>query len=258
MARKIVDEAAAAVIAAAVRDAPQCIRRMRLKTLLAQFGLKVRAVARLPGIQAALEAAGLDVEPALMRAQRDDWIQLSGRSRGAADGWLGDVGTKSFANEKEVEIRFVVPLLERLGYDEEDRADGHVIQQISGSISRRMEADFVLFSSASRQVDDALMVVEAKRPGVRDFARYAAQARSYAMSVGAPLLLVTNGDEIRIYFYRGPLLAEVLLFSCGRNELPDMLERLKAVAGKAAAVALKADVAEAMHSVFLKRGLLHQ
>jgi hypothetical protein len=62
-------------------------------------------------------------------------------------------------------LRFVIPLLERIGYNEDDRADGHPVEQVIGVRKTRTEADFVLFDGKNRSNDSALLVVEAKNIG---------------------------------------------------------------------------------------------
>lgn len=64
-----------------------------------------------------------------------------------------------------METRFILPLLERLGHEEEDRADGYTVEIYEGVRKATEEEDFVLFDGPSRIRDNALLVIEAKGAG---------------------------------------------------------------------------------------------
>lgn len=241
----------AEAIRAAIHDSPKRSTQILLKTLLKQFGHKTRQKHFIEAMGHALSSAGVLVTPALETVQRDDWVRLSvtdpalpiadfaGEQRDAGkpeiDPWLSSIASKDFASEKEVEIRFVIPLLERLGYDEDDRADGYPVEQVVGVRKSRTEADFVLFDGRNRSRNSALMVVEAKAVG-KNLTDHVHQARSYAMFLGTPYFMVTNANEIRVFLYRSPIEADVEVYRSSRSDLPKTFSDLFNLVSKSAVV----------------------
>ncbi|MES9996357.1 type I restriction enzyme HsdR N-terminal domain-containing protein [Desulfovibrio aminophilus] len=221
----------------AIEESPKKSKRVLLKTLLKMYGHKTRQRHWLEEMSDSLREAGVMIAPPLMEVERDGWVALSVTNprlpvgefippvRLDAEGndnspdlWLSTIVSKAFNSEKEVEIRFVLPLLERLGYTEEDRADGYPVEQIVGVRKTRTEADFVLFNGLNRSKDSALLVIEAKNIG-KKLADNIGQARSYAMFLCTPYFMVTNGDEIRVFLYRSPIESDVEVFKSTRHDL---------------------------------------
>jgi hypothetical protein len=241
-------------IRAAIADTPRKSKQVLLKTLLKQFGHKTRQKHYVEAIDHALSAAGVLVSPALENVQRDEWVRLSvtdpalpiadfaaggnGQAEPIIDPWLTSIASKEFASEKEVEIRFVIPLLERLGYDEDDRADGYPVEQVVGVRKTRTEADFVLFDGRNRSRNSALMVVEAKAVG-KNLTDHIHQARSYAMFLGTPYFMVTNANEIRVFLYRSPIESDVEVFRSSCSELPKTFNDLYNLISKKAVIGYK-------------------
>lgn len=202
---------------------PKGTRRFRLKTLLRLFGIKVRTQPRLELLESSFQEAGLHSEPTLVSCGREDWVSLSLLHKSADSNiggstWLDTLASKTFATEKEVEIRFIIPLLDHLGYSEEDRADGCPIEMTIGSRKARGEADFVLYDGRNRSRENVLLVVEAKRTGIR-LDPHIDQARSYAMFLGAPYYLVTNGDDLRVFEFKSALETDREVFHGTRSTL---------------------------------------
>jgi hypothetical protein len=150
----------------AINDSPKKSKRVLLKTLLKMFGHKTRQRHWIEAMDKFITEAGILISPSLVEVERDGWVVLSvtdphlpvgdfspkdqeetGRNNQdlAPDAWLANISLKSFNSEKEVEIRFVLPLLERLGFSEEDRADGYPVEQIVASKRRRLRP--ILFCS---------------------------------------------------------------------------------------------------------------
>lgn len=246
----------AALIREAIAASPKKSKRILLKTLLKMFGHKTRQRHWLEAMQQSLVSAGVLVSPKLESVERDGWVILSvidpslpvGQFMPAlgvaqnteshadqTDAWLCAVASKVFNSEKEVEIRFVLPLLERLGYTEEDRADGYPVEQIVGVRKTRTEADFVLFNGLNRSKDSALLVVEAKNVG-KQLAEHVGQARSYAMFLGTPYFMVTNGNDIRVFLYRSPIESDVEVFKATRADLPKAFPDLYNLISKPAVI----------------------
>ena len=230
----------------AIEESPKKSKRVLLKTLLKMFGHKTRQRHWIEAMGKSLVDAGVLIAPSLAEAERNGWVILSvtdprlpvgdfaskeqedasgNKEAQSADTWLKTISSKVFHTEKEVEIRFVLPLLERLGYSEEDRADGYPVEQIVGVRKTRTEADFVLFNGLNRCKDNALLVIEAKNTG-KNLADHIPQAKSYAMFLGTPYFLVTNGDDIRVFLYRSPIESDVEVFRSTRRELASTFQTL--------------------------------
>lgn len=249
-------------ISEAIRDAiaesPKKSKRVLLKTLLKMFGHKTRQKHWVEAIQSSFSDVGILMSPLLVDLERDDWVVLSVTdpnlpvkdftasqideesisNKALMNSWASSIGNKIFHSEKEVEIRFVIPLLEHLGYSEDDRADGYPVEQVVGVRKTKTEADFVLFDGANRCKDSALLVVEAKNVG-KKIADHVSQARSYAMFLGTPYYLVTNGDDIRVFLYRSPIESDVEVFNSTRVELPASLNSLYNLISKQAIIAYR-------------------
>jgi hypothetical protein len=249
----------ASSIREAIENSPKKSKRVLLKTLLKMFGHKTRQRHWIEAIDKCITEAGVLISPPLVEVERDGWVVLSvtdpqlpvgdfsqedqedseGNNRDLApDVWLTTISLKSFNSEKEVEIRFVLPLLERLGYSEEDRADGYPVEQVVGVRKTKTEADFVLFNGLNRSKDSALMVVEAKNVG-KKLADHIGQARSYAMFLGTPYFLVTNGDDIRVFLYRSPIESDVEVFKSTRRDISSTFSILFNLVSKKAIIEYK-------------------
>ncbi|MBL0210443.1 MAG: type I restriction enzyme HsdR N-terminal domain-containing protein [Holophagaceae bacterium] len=237
-------EAAILALKDSIITAPKKLRRMRLRSLLNKFSFKIRTADRLQRLTKAFGAVGILTQPPLLDCGRDAWVFLSILQPVAQhepgpdpmDPWFEEISKKEFATEKEVEIRFIVPLLERLGYTEDDRADGFPIEIIVGSKRTVAEADFVLFGGRNRSMNNALLVIEAKRTTKR-VKDHVSQARSYAMFMGTPYYMVTNGDDILVFCYQSPLEADHQVFSGQRITLRDSFQELFEIIGKPHAAA---------------------
>lgn len=246
-------------IRSALAATPKKSRRILLKTLLGEFGFKVRSTDRLARITEGLNSIGILVSPDLTSCEREDWVTLSLMDPGvpiktdeaglpatpdiSQESWFEDVQAKAFASEREVEIRFVVPLLEQLGYDEQDRADGFPVDIVVGVRKTRAEADFVLFDGSRREVGNVLLVVEAKSSGKR-LSDHVAQARSYAMFLHSPYYLLTNGDELRVFLYRSPIEADVEVYRGHRSTLRESFSDLYRLIGRSAVVEYRRSLAQ--------------
>jgi hypothetical protein len=153
--------------------------------------------------------------------------------------WFDQLRARSFESEREVEYYFVVPLLAALGYAEDDVCIGTPVQMYEGVRRVKKEADCVVFDGTGRTPDDAVLVVEAKRPGRRLDDDVVGQARAYAIWLATPFYVVTNGDDLRVYLFRGATRSDVLLVSTAREWLHDDWDAVAKALGRAAAVAHK-------------------
>lgn len=243
-------------IRSTISETPKKSKQVLLKTLLKHYGFKTRQKHYIDGMYLSLQAAGVIMNPDIRTIGRDDWVRLSvtdpnlpvkdfaaasgpaGNDAQAVDPWLAGIADKQFASEKEVEIRFVIPLLDRLGYTEDDRADGYPVEQVVGVRKARTEADFVLFDGRNRSKDSALLVVEAKKVG-KNLSDHIQQARSYAMFLGTPYYLVTNADEVRVFLYRSPIESDIEVYKASRRDLPTTFPSLFNLISKPAIIEYK-------------------
>jgi hypothetical protein len=114
------------------------------------------------------------------------------------DPWFTEVATKRFETERAVEIRFVLPLLERLGYSEDDRSDGQSVSMKIGSKTKHGEADFVVYDGPVKSPDTSLMIIEAKAPGAK-MSDALGQAISYQRELRTLVIMITDGNKLELW-----------------------------------------------------------
>lgn len=215
---------------------PRHQRRLRSKTFWDNFGFKVRTKDRVSQVKDALRQRGMLVnfdDTVFGTEDRDEWIILTyvepprpptqGHQPDVAtpmpsDEWFDLLANREFESEREVEYYFVVPVLEQLGYAEADLAIGYPVQMYEGVKKVNKEADFVLFKGTSRAREDALLIVEAKKTDRILTDDSVGQARAYALWLSTPFYLVTNGDEVRLYLFRGAIQPDVMLMTFKRAD----------------------------------------
>jgi hypothetical protein len=254
---------------------PKHQRRLRSKTFWGNLGFRYRSKDRVEQVKDLLKQRGLivNLDDAEFGSEgRDEWIVLtfidSPRPPGVthdeplpenvptpADDWFDLMAERHFESEREVEHYFIEPLLEQLGYSEDDFAIGYPVQMYEGVKRVNKEADFVLFNGKSREKSDALLIVEAKktatiladgtfdqpssRPPKRRRGRppkhsltedAVGQARAYALWLTTPYYLITNGEETVVYLFRGALQPDLMLMHVNRRELrhhwPSLYQKL--------------------------------
>jgi hypothetical protein len=172
----------------------------------------------------ALEEAGLaDLE----RRQRHAWLEA-----------LRDPPWDPRACEVEIEAKFILPLLTYLGYREENVQMRVRVPIQEGSTQTTIEADWVARDARGH----ALVVVEAKAPGVPLGTPVTEQARSYAFRLGAPLYMTTNGVTLEIY--RRGVVRDHYLFGCATRRLRDNWPQVYEIANAAAVMDMRRELAE--------------
>lgn len=240
--------------------APKRQRRLRSKTFWAKFDFKNRTKDRVEEVRRALENRKLDLkldEGAFGTEPKDSWLTLSytedlptvtiSPEDPAADpvptpdeSWFALMESRTFESEREVEYYFVVPLLEKLGYVEDDLAIGYPVQMFEGVRKVNKEADFVVFNGTSRDKHNALFILEAKKTSNILSDDATGQARSYATWLNTPYYLVTNGEDVRAFLFRGAVLPDVPILNFKRGELRESWARLYKALNRDAVIALKA------------------
>jgi hypothetical protein len=210
-------------------------RRLRSKTFWRLFGFKKRSEDRVEIIRSLISGKGLVASPTLGEEGWEEWITLSYVEsprppvqpssqpqvpvRYPDDTWFAGMASRAFESEREVEIWFVLPLLEQLGFREENLAYGFPVEMFEGVRKVKKEADCVVFSGEERGVEHALLIVEAKGPRIPALEDAVGQARAYAIWLSTPYYLVTNGDQIKLFLFRGAVQPDVNLLTCRRAEL---------------------------------------
>lgn len=128
-------------------------------------------------------------------------------------------------SEAEVRSKFVVPLIEALGYPSELRAEEFPVYGYAGREKLHSKpADFLLFTDKDfanhtkrtqmnlKWVEDhSLLVVEAKKPG--ELSEDTGQARFYNAWSKAVAYIMTDGEELK-GFYFNPIAANPEIISC--------------------------------------------
>ncbi len=128
--------------------------------------------------------------------------------------WLLTLPTLQYRNELEVEVKFIAPLVDYLGFAP-DQVDLRVPVSVQvGRNTATGTADWVLWTPAHTR---PIVVIEAKAPGQPLNGAVQSQARSYAFALGAPMFLLTNGSRLQIY--RRGVQTDQLVVNCTVEEL---------------------------------------
>lgn len=128
--------------------------------------------------------------------------------------WLLSVPNIHYRNEFEVEVKFIAPLLDYLGFAP-DQVDLRVPVSVQvGRNTATGTADWVLWTPGHTS---PIVVIEAKAPGQPLNGATQGQARSYAFALGAPMFLLTNGSRLQIY--RRGVQSDQLVVNCTVEEL---------------------------------------
>lgn len=150
-----------------------------------------------------------------------------------SDFW-NQLGTMSFSNEGNVEAHFVMPLLSALGYAADDIDTKFPVIFQEGRLGRKPEADIVCFNGTDHSRDTSLLVVEAKRPG-EGLSDGRAQGESYQANLRAPLLLLTDGENLEIWQYQDTR-DNVLVLGSSVSQLAAERGRVEQYIGKQAVI----------------------
>lgn len=241
-------------------------KRLKIRSLLRKFGYVKRSDSNTGLITQLLSGRGVSINPPIVRLgnswelSTEDWVYLSldqpspialsssvdaESANVLPDGWNSDewfdrVADKALRTEKEVEIKFIVPLLTRLGYSEDDRYDGMPVPAAHGSRSTTLVIDFALFNSDLEVLrNQPLLTVEAKREQrlakAQELLSAHNQAKSYSLWTQCDFFLVTDSRTIQVFHVaRGGLGGPSPLFSCSRQELKSEFGELYRLVSKSA------------------------
>jgi hypothetical protein len=150
--------------------------------------------------------------------------------------WFDKMKTQAFESEREVEYYFIMPLLEKLGYVCEDIAIGYPVKMYEGVHKTKKQADVVLFNGASREIEDVLMVIEAKESDKGITVDNIGQARFYAQGLLPACYVITNGQQIIVFKFNGMLYQDERILDFNRSMLNENWEDLYKNISKKAAI----------------------
>jgi hypothetical protein len=251
----------AQALAADVESAASDSKRLKLRTLLAKFGYEKRSDSNTSEITKVLSDAGLSINPPLVRygdsweISTEDWIYLSiakcsdnSSSQRLpepprdwnSDGWFDRIASLLLRSEKEVEIKFAVPLLIRLGYSDEDRFDGMPVPASHGSRGSTLVIDHAAFNSQLDALNgQPLLTIEAKRDSylsnTKQLRQAHDQAKSYCYWTQCDFFMVTDGQKTHVYRVGHGSFGDIeAIFECGRQDLKARFPELYALVSKEA------------------------
>jgi hypothetical protein len=253
----------ARTLRAQVDDSRAASKRLKVSTLLRKFGYQRRSDSNTAEITATLDEVGVSIVPSILRfgdewgLSTEDWVYLSSEEGRVtvsqeeevagsgssdhelppewnADGWFDRIVSKQLRTEKEVEIKFIVPLLSKLGYSEDDRYDGMPVPAAHGSKKTTLVIDFALFNAELESLrHQPLLTVEAKREHrlvkAKEIESAHNQAKSYCLWTGCDFFVVTDSQLLQVFDLTRRGLQETALklaFSCERAELKEGFPRL--------------------------------
>lgn len=154
-----------------------------------------------------------------------------------ADNWFDSVQEKEYRTEKEVETKFILPLLSRLGYTEDDRYDAMPTSIPHGSRKLSMEIDFAMFAVDVEEIQDyPILLVEAKREHRLsrqiELEQAQLQLKSYAVGTGSRFGLITDSRIIQVLDLMPNIGSYKVLFECQRSELKERFMHIYNLVGK--------------------------
>lgn len=150
--------------------------------------------------------------------------------------WFDEMKTRAFESEREVEYYFLMPLLEKLGYEFDDTAIGYPVNMFEGVHKTKKQADIVLFNGASRSVEDVLLVIEAKDQDKGITVDHIGEARSYSQALLPACYVVTNGQQVIVFQFNGMLYQDGRVMDFDRSMLNEKWEELYKYISKKAAI----------------------
>jgi hypothetical protein len=140
--------------------------------------------------------------------------------------WFNEVKTREFESEREVEYYFIMPLLEKLGYEYDDISIGYPVKMFEGVHKTKKQADFVLFNGSSRKSEDVLLVIEVKDGDKGTTVDNIGQAKSYAQELLPVCYVITNGKKIIVFQFNGMLYQDERVMDFDRPMLNDVWAEL--------------------------------
>jgi len=231
-------------------------KRIKVRTLIKRFGFLKRTDESSRKITQLLTDFEIYLNPSIMKIGEiwklslDDRVSLSHKIKPEIkpttfelksdfndDKWFDNLENKVFRTEREVETKFIIPLLYKLNYSENDRYDGMIFKAFNGSRPTILETDCSLFDNENELLDNqVLLVVEAKRENrlVKEveLAKAQKQTKSYAIWLSCHFGLVTDGRKIQVLNLFPSIGGMNVLFDCNISELKERFSELYNIIGK--------------------------
>lgn len=228
-------------------------KRIKVRTLLGHFNYEKRTEDNSTKITELLAERNILLNPSIMKfgdtwqLKLDDRVYLLERKEEIrdekvqtkisevydynSDKWFDEVLTKQFRTEKEVENKFIIPLLKRLGFNDDDRYDGMIVNAAHGSKQTILEVDFALFNSENENLEgQPLLVAEAKKEDRLykqvELDKAQKQVKSYAVWLSCHFGLVTDSKTIQVIDLFPSIKGMKVIFDCKREELKDRFNEL--------------------------------
>lgn len=235
-------------------------KRVKVRTLLGYFDYEKRTDDNSTKITELLAERNILLNPSIMKfgdtwqLKLDDQVYLSERKEEnreqkvekediaiydyISDRWFEDVMTKQFRTEKEVENKFIIPLLNRLGFSDDDRYDGMIVNAAHGSKPTILQVDFVLFNSENVILEgQPLLVAEAKKEDRLlkqvELDKAQKQVKSYAIWLSCHFGLVTDSKTIQVIDLFPSIGGMKVIFDCKREDLKNRFLELYKLISKA-------------------------
>lgn len=228
-------------------------KRIKVRTLLGHFGYEKRTEENSTRITQLLSDRNTLLNPSIMKLgetwqlKLDDRVYLSENKEEdrisetanekieiydyKSDIWFDEILNKHFRTEKEVENKFILPLLSRLDYKDDDRFDGMTINVANGSRSTVLEVDFALSNNENENLEgQVLLVVEAKKEDRLykkvELEKAQKQVKSYAIWLSCRFGLVTDSKTLQIIDLFPRINELKVIFECKREELKENFEKI--------------------------------
>ena len=117
--------------------------------------------------------------------------------------WVQTFDFSQLQNEDDVETKFVIKLLEYLGYTDRHRRGKYPLKTYNpGKRGRKPEIDNIFFSTPEiekQNPDTSLLLVEAKEPNEANLEQDIAQAEFYGDNLKILFHVVTNGHQLKAF-----------------------------------------------------------
>jgi len=211
-------------------------KKLKSSTFWDRFGIEKRTENAVERISRLLNAQQLNLTvksgAPLGKEKDDDWIVLSltllpqdlpnttpVQVQCPAPEWFQAIQTRGFESEREVETYFMIPLLEKLGYDDGDIFIGCPVDIFKGTQKAVKEADIVIFKDAKRDKKDILLLAEVKNADKGINSDHVGQAKSYARELLPACYIVSNGQQVKVFHFNGMLIPDQCKMDFSRSEL---------------------------------------
>ncbi len=244
---------------------PKKQRRIKSSTFWKKFGIERRSKEKIEIVKKALEESSIffESDEEIGIEAMDKMVKLSylepqlaevfqktiEKSPNRDDSWFEAIETRVFASEREVEQYFIAPILKNLDYTDEDCAVGFRLNIYSGVKKERKEVDFAVFDGSLREKENALMVVEAKSSEKKLTDDAFGQARSYAFALSTPYYVVTNGNQIIVFLFRGGQVKDNEVMTFTRQELREKWQEFYKILCKSSVIETKRKIRDIMNSL---------